>query len=139
MKSRTVGAQIANAIVQIGNVRGEFLARQRLDRYNAAVLHELLLRAGADDLFDAHQAKNLHGALVDHRRTRMDRGAAVMLHHHGLHAVVGQQQRGGHAHQAAACDQNGDFEVRHRQLSTSLQVPMRSYLNSVLCGIMVLV
>jgi hypothetical protein len=43
----------------------------------------------------------------------MDGCAAVMLDDQGSNAVVSQQHRAGHADQAAADDQDGNFDVSH--------------------------
>ena len=46
---------------------------------------------------------------------RVNGGAAVMLDRHRADAMVSEEEGGRHADQAAADDENGDFDVRHRR------------------------
>ena len=90
------------------------LPGQRLDRHDRAVLHELVVRFLPHDLFDADSPEDLHRALADLRRARMDRGAAVMFDGERADAMVAEQQRGRHPDQAAADDEDGDFAIGHQ-------------------------
>ncbi len=84
---------VAHTLVQVGDEVAELLARQRLDGHDGAVLHELIVGLLPHDLLDADHAKNLHRALGDLRRARMDGGAAVMLDRERRNPVMAEQQR----------------------------------------------
>ena len=72
-------AKIPNAIVEIRDVVGSRTTRQRFDTNHAGVLHELCFGLGANDLFQADAAEDLHRALGDRCGARMNRRAAMML------------------------------------------------------------
>ena len=111
------GADVANALVQVGNEVAELLAGKRFDGHDGAVLDELLVGFVAHDLFDADRAQDLHRALGDLRRARMDCRPAMMFDGECGNPVMAEQQRGGHADEAAADDQDRDFNVGHADLN----------------------
>ena len=104
-------ADVAHAVVQVGDEVGELTAGERIHGHDGAVLHELLARLVTDDLFDPRTPEDLHRPLADLRRARMDRGAPMMLGDDDLDAALGQEQPRGHADEAAADDQNLTFVI----------------------------
>ena len=67
----------------------------------------------AHDLLDANGPEDLHRPLGDLCGARMDGRPAMMLDRQRSNAIVTEQQRAGHPDQAAADDQDGNFDVGH--------------------------
>jgi hypothetical protein len=78
-----------------------------------AVLRELLVGFLHHGPFDADGRQDLHGALGDHRRTRVDGDAAVAFDDQRPDPVMAEQHGRGHSDQAPAHDEDGDLDVRY--------------------------
>jgi len=104
-------ADVPDSLVQVGNEVGDFFARKRFGRHHRAVLVELLGGLLHHDLLDAHRTEDFHGALMNQGRARMNCCAAMVLYRECANSVMGQQQRGGHSHQAAADNKDRGLDV----------------------------
>src|SRR4029078_1950552 len=119
-------ADVAHALVQVGDEVTEFLAGQRFDRHDGAVLDELLVGLLSNDLLDADRAQNLHRPLRDLRGTRVNGGAPVVLDGKRRNAVMAEQHRRGHAHETAADDQDWNLDDCQLPLPTPKTSQLRT-------------
>ena len=114
MNSRIVGLTSRTPSFRLGmNQASSSLASERFHRYDRAVLNELLFGLLTHNLFNSDGAQNLHGPLAYHCGAGMNRGPAMMFNRQRRYSMMTKEQRGRHANQATANDQNWDFEVRH--------------------------
>src|SRR5262249_33836917 len=109
------------AVVDVAEVILELAAAERLDRDDRAILLELESGCVDDLLLEPEAAVDLDGALVEHRRPRMDGRARVPLDPHGLDARLREPERRRQRDEAAACDQNRGLV--HASSSRSLPRP----------------
>src|SRR5205814_5195461 len=106
-------AQVLHALVDVAEVVLELLAAEALDRDDRPVLDELALRSGRDLVLEANASEDLDRALVEERRTRVDRRARMPLDDERLDAVPAEKQRRREPDEASARDQDWDLAFSH--------------------------
>jgi hypothetical protein len=105
-----------DALVEVGHVRRELAAGERLHGVDPAprVVHPQRRRARG--LLEAELPEDLHRADLEVARAGVDRGAGMALDRQGRDAVVAEQRRGREPDQAAADDEDGDVRVLHGEI-----------------------
>ena len=112
-KTLAEGLMSSTPFVDEAEVPVELLPAEAVDGHDRAVLDELPRRSLLYLFLQADGAICLHGALVDERGARVDRGAAMALEDERGHAVMPEKDRSRQSDEAAADDENGNVFVLH--------------------------
>ena len=104
-------ADVGDAVVDVGDVVGDFPPDQCLDGVETSVGFVQLQRCGTHAILDAGDPHQFDGPKLEVPGPRMDGGAVVLLHRQHLDAVLGEEHRRRQSDEASTDDQDGYFDT----------------------------